>query len=79
MVLLIILKKRLLLHNSGEVKSTKPHVPWKLIWYGTFSTEKEARNFEIYLKSDSGKAFAYKRLTPITLVKNIPNRIHGIP
>lgn len=56
------LKNRLELHNTGNVRSTKPHLPWKLVWYGAFSTEREARNFELYLKTRSGKTFAYKRL-----------------
>jgi putative endonuclease len=61
------LKNRLILHNTGQVKSTKPHMPWKLIWYGGFKTEKEARDFELYLKSGAGKAFAYKRLISVAL------------
>ena len=64
------LKKRFLLHNSGQVRSTKPHVPWKLVWYGRFSTETEARDFELYLKTGSGKAFAYKRLVSEALKKD---------
>lgn len=50
------LKLRLKQHNDGEVKSTKPHLPGKLVWHGAFTTEKEVRGFEIYLKSGSGKA-----------------------
>lgn len=45
--------------------STKPHVPWKLIWYCAFETEKQAKDFELYLKSGAGKAFAYKRLVSV--------------
>ncbi len=60
------LKARLKQHNNGEVKSTKAHLPWKLVWYGAFSTEKEARDF----KGESGKAFAYKRLVPVALEKD---------
>lgn len=41
------LRKRLTLHNKGEVFSTKPYLPWKLVWYGAFITEKEARDFAI--------------------------------
>ena len=69
------------MHNSGQVRSTKPHIPWKLIWYGAFSTEKEAREFELYLKTGSGKAFAYKRFIKEALVKDFSvGRIpHGIP
>ena len=65
------LKKRLELHNAGAVKSTAPHIPWRLIWYGAFTTEKEARDFELYLKSGSGKSFAYKRLVTEALSKDI--------
>jgi putative endonuclease len=64
------LKRRFTLHNNGEVKSTKPHIPWKLIWYGAFNTEKEAKDFELYLKTGSGKAFAYKRLVSVALAKD---------
>lgn len=49
-------------HNAGQVISTKPHRPWILIWFGGFSDKKTALDFELYLKSGSGKAFAYKRL-----------------
>ncbi|MCX6727115.1 MAG: GIY-YIG nuclease family protein [Candidatus Shapirobacteria bacterium] len=66
----IDLRARLTLHNSGKVQSTKPHIPWKLVWYGVFSTEKEARDFELYLKTGSGKAFAYKRLISEALAKD---------
>ena len=75
------LKERLILHNEGKVKSTKPHQPWRLIWYGVFSAEKEARDFELYLKSGSGKAFAYKRLVKVALARDVSKRnikSHGI-
>ena len=64
------MKIRLNLHNTGQVSSTKPHLPWKLVWYGAFSTEKEARDFELYLKTGSGKALAYKRLISDALAKD---------
>lgn len=64
------LKIRLEQHNNGKVKSTKPHIPWKLVWCGAFETEKQARDFELYLKSGSGKAFAYKRLVSVALKKD---------
>jgi len=64
------LKVRLKLHNQGKVLSTKPHIPWKLVWYAGFNTEKEARDFELYLKTGSGKAFAYKRLVSVVLAKD---------
>ena len=61
------LQNRYKLHNEGKVKSTKPHTPWELVWYGAFETEKQAREFEGYLKTGSGKAFAYKRLISVAL------------
>lgn len=67
------------MHNNGEVKSTKSHIPWKLIWYGAFSTEKEARDFELYLKTGSGKSFAYKRLVSVALEKDFAGGRKGSP
>jgi len=73
------LKVRLNNHNSGKVKSTKPNMPWNLIWYAGFSTEKEARDFELYLKTGSGKAFAYKRLVSVALTKDFKSGRKGSP
>ncbi len=56
------LEKRLSKHNSGQVVSTKPYIPWTLVWLGGFTDRQVALDFELYLKSGSGKAFAYKRL-----------------
>ena len=73
------LRSRLLMHNNGQVKSTRPHLPWRLIWYGAFETGKEARDFELYLKTGSGKAFAYKRLVVVALKKDFTKGRRGIP
>ncbi len=55
-------KKRLFEHNSGLSAATKPFIPWTLSFYAAFETEKLAKDFELYLKSGSGRAFSYKRL-----------------
>ena len=73
------LKLRVDQHNRGEVKSTKPYRPWKLIWYGAFETERQARDFEQYLKSGSGKSFAYKRLVSVALAKDFSSGRKGSP
>lgn len=73
------LRLRLEQHNNGEVKSTKPHLPWELVWYGAFTTEKEARDFEKYLKTGSGKSFAYKRFISVALKKDFFDGRHGSP
>lgn len=69
----INLKKRLNLHNSGKVRSTTPYHPWELVWYCAFTSEKQARDFELYLKSGSGKAFAYKRFVHEALLRDFRN------
>jgi predicted GIY-YIG superfamily endonuclease len=56
------LKARLSKHNHGEVSHTSKYKPWRLKTYISFSDEKQAVNFERYLKSASGRAFAKKRL-----------------
>ncbi|MBI3290165.1 GIY-YIG nuclease family protein [Candidatus Microgenomates bacterium] len=64
------LRKRLVEHNSGIMKSTKPHIPWRLVFYAAFETIQQAKDFELYLKTGSGKAFAYKRLVSEALKKD---------
>jgi len=56
------LKKRLNQHNKGRAKYSSTKTPFKLIWYGAFSTKTKAQEFERYLKSSSGFAFRNKRL-----------------
>jgi putative endonuclease len=56
------LKTRLAKHNAGEVSHTSKFKSWRLNTYVAFSDEKRAFDFERYLKSASGRAFAKKRL-----------------
>ncbi|MBT5808185.1 GIY-YIG nuclease family protein [Candidatus Uhrbacteria bacterium] len=37
------LKRRLNQHNKGEVDSTRPRKPWKLVYYEAYVSEKVAR------------------------------------
>ena len=55
------LKKRMLAHNSGNSQHTAKYIPWKLISYHAFLDKQKAREFEYYLKTGSGQAFARKR------------------
>lgn len=48
-------EKRLLLHNSGRVKSTKHRIPFKLLFTEEFPTSKEAKKREHYYKSGAGR------------------------
>jgi len=67
------------MHNKGKISSTKSHLPWRLVWYAGFETEKQARDFEQYLKTGSGKAFAYKRFVAEALAKDFISGRIGSP
>ena len=56
------LKVRLQKHNEGGSPHTASYKPWSLMSYHAFSTRQQASEFERYLKSGSGRAFAKKRL-----------------
>ncbi len=57
------LKSRLAQHNNPQNYGySKRYAPWVLETYLAFSEEREAKRFEVYLKSSSGKAFMKKRL-----------------
>ncbi|MBU4485109.1 GIY-YIG nuclease family protein [bacterium] len=53
-------RKRLLKHNAGDVKHTSKYKPWRIKNYFWFDEVEKARQFEKYLKSGSGRAFAKK-------------------
>lgn len=65
------LKRRLKEHNAGTSRYTKAHTPWKLVWYCAFESKDKAKDFELYLKSGSGKAFTCKRLVKVASVKDV--------
>jgi putative endonuclease len=58
------LKARLNKHNEGGAPHTSKFKPWRLRTYIAFSTRERAAQFELYLKSGSGRAFANRRLWP---------------
>ncbi len=55
------LEKRLFLHNSGKVKSTKAYRPWKLLGYEKFVTRSEAVQREQFLKNHQQKEILKRR------------------
>lgn len=65
------LRRRFQEHNAGINQFTKGHLPWKLVWYCAFEKIAMAKDFELYLKSGSGKAFVYKRLVGVALTKGV--------
>jgi predicted GIY-YIG superfamily endonuclease len=70
------LEKRFEEHNKGLSQSTAPYRPWKLVFYAAFETQKLAKDFEKYLKTGSGKAFAYKRFLNTEALKK--DKLQGI-
>ena len=48
------LQSRLKLHNSGKVKYTKGHIPYKLIYFEEYETRSEANKRELFFKSIDG-------------------------
>jgi len=55
------LEARLKAHNNGQVASTADHRPWRIETAVAFSDRTKAIEFEKYLKTHSGRAFAAKR------------------
>jgi predicted GIY-YIG superfamily endonuclease len=59
------LRRRIVAHNAGKSLHTSKFTPWELCWYCAFPDKFKALEFETYLKSHSGRAFANKRLCTI--------------
>ena len=55
------LEQRLKTHNSGGSIHTAKYRPWQLLMYLSFIDQSKAKEFENYLKSQAGRAFAKKR------------------
>ena len=60
------LKARLAKHSQGGVPHTSKVTPWTLQTYAAVSTREQATEFDHYLKSGSGRAFANRHLWPQT-------------
>ena len=57
------IERRLKEHAAAKGKSyTVRHAPWELETYIAFKHQKVAEEFELYLKSHSGRAFLRRRL-----------------
>ena len=52
------LRQRLANHNAGKCSHTTKFRPWRIKFYAAFESPDLARDFETYLKSGSGHAFA---------------------
>ncbi len=56
------IENRLKDHNSGKDSHTSKYKPWRIKTAVAFTDRQKALDFERYLKTKSGRAFAKKRL-----------------
>jgi len=55
------LENRVILHNTGKVKSTQFYRPWQLLGYEVYNSRSEAVGRERFLKSHQQKEILKKR------------------
>jgi putative endonuclease len=51
------LERRLILHNEGNSISTKPFVPWEIVYFEEYDTKSEAIKREYQLKKMKSKKY----------------------
>jgi putative endonuclease len=71
------LRRRLAEHNSGKSLHTRKSLPWRLLFYAAFPEKQLAENFEKYLKSGSGRAFAKRHLLWVDRSGKFRQRAHA--
>ncbi len=58
------LERRVKEHNSGQSRSTKAFMPWRIVHKEVYETRQEAREREKYLKSGIGRDFIKQKIRP---------------
>jgi len=56
------LEKRIKLHNTGQVQSTKMRLPFEIVYYEVCFNQQDATHREKYLKTSWGKRYIKNRL-----------------
>jgi len=56
------LRERVKEHNQGKNKSTKPYLPWNLIYYEANLNYEDAKRREKYFKTSQGRRLLKRRL-----------------
>ena len=51
------LEDRLIRHNSGRSKFTKPGVPWELVYKKAYDTKSDSMKAELYIKSQKSRIY----------------------
>jgi putative endonuclease len=54
------LEKRLSEHNSGKTKSTRPFIPWEIVYFERIESIKDAIKREKFLKTSAGRRYLKK-------------------
>ena len=54
------LEDRLIRHNTGRSKFTKPGTPWELVYTKNYDTKSAAMKAEIYIKSQKSRIYIEK-------------------
>ncbi len=67
------LRKRLEEHNQGLNKSTKPYLPWRLIYYEACLNQADAKRREKYFKTSQGRRLLKRRLKDYFYFKKYKN------
>ncbi|MBN1688098.1 MAG: GIY-YIG nuclease family protein [Candidatus Omnitrophica bacterium] len=55
-------QSRLVAHNKGKTRSTKPYKPWVVVREDVYPDYTEARKRELYLKSGNGRNWLKNQL-----------------
>ena len=56
------MQKRLSQHNSGMTVSIRPYMPFEIVYFEEFETEKESIEREKFFKTSRGREFIRKIL-----------------
>ncbi|MBU1100699.1 MAG: GIY-YIG nuclease family protein [Bacteroidetes bacterium] len=51
------MERRVFEHNSGQTKSTKPGIPWELVYTKEFQTNIEANRAELDIKKKKSRKY----------------------
>lgn len=68
------LRKRFKQHNIGADEYTKKYLPWQLIHYEAYLSEKDARRREKYLKTNQGSRLLKRMLKEYFYDKKLKNQ-----
>jgi putative endonuclease len=63
------LERRIIEHNSGQVKYTSRYMPWKLVYCEEYETRSEALAREKFFKTGKGRQWLKEHLTTDHLPK----------